>query len=80
MTDETAERFVQHLRTANAELARAIQVAKDECSADEFELWRERLGMVIGELFIQLLDPVYRIRPSLAQEGLRDRYPLPRLD
>ena len=76
MTDETAERLAQHLQTANAELARAVGLAKDECSAEEFELWRERLAAVMGALLIEVLDPLYRERPYLAPNALRDQYPL----
>ena len=80
MNDETAEQFSRHLKAANAELARAVQLAKAECSADEFELWRNRLATVMGALFIDVMDPLYRERPTLAQEALRDQYPLRRSD
>lgn len=76
MTDETAEKLVRHLRAANEELALAIRVAKDECSAEEFELWRERLAAVVGALFLDGLDPLYRERPSLAPDALKEQYPL----
>jgi hypothetical protein len=76
MTDETAERLAQHLQGANAELARAAKLVKDECSAEEFELWRERLAAVIGALAIDVLDPLYRERPYLAPDALRAQYPL----
>ena len=75
MTDETAAKLVLYLQAANAELARAVQLVKDECSADEFEAWRMRLAEVLGALFIDVLDPLYRERPSLAPETLRDLYP-----
>ena len=80
MTDETAEKFAQHLRAANAELARAVQLAKEECSADEFDIWRERLAAVLGALFVDVLDPLYQERPSLAPDALRAQYPLRRSD
>jgi hypothetical protein len=35
MTDETAEQLAHHLEAANAELARAIQLAQAECTAGE---------------------------------------------
>jgi len=76
MTSETADKLAQHLRAANEELARAVQLAKEECSADEFEIWRQRLAAVIGALFLDVLDPLYRERPSLAPDALRDQYPL----
>jgi hypothetical protein len=80
VTDQTAKKLAQHLRTANEELARAVQLAKHECSADEFEIWRQRLAAVIGALFLDALDPLYRERPSLAPDTLRDQYPLRRSD
>jgi hypothetical protein len=80
MTDGTAEKLAQHLKAANAELARAVQLAKDECAADEFEVWRDRLAAVMGALFVDVLDPLYRQRPSLAPDALRAQYPLRRSD
>ena len=76
MTDETATKFAQHLQRANEELARAGYLAKEECSTDEFEVWRDRLGGVIGALIIDVLDPLYRERPELAPDALREQYPL----
>ena len=76
MTDETAAKFAEHLQRANEELARAVQLAKDECSAEEFVVWRERLASVIGGLIIDALDPLYRERPALAPDALREQYPL----
>jgi hypothetical protein len=80
MTDDTAQKLLLHLRTANEELARAVEIAKKECSAEEFETWRERLGAVLGSLFLDVLDPLYRERPSLAPDALRAQYPLRRSD
>lgn len=77
MTDETAEKLAQYLRKANEELGRAVQLVKEECSADEFEIWRERFGAVIGALILDALDPLYRERPALAPDVLREQYPLP---
>ena len=76
ITDETAAKAARHLQTANAELARVVHLMKDECSADDFEIWRERLANVLGALIIHALDPLYREKPSLAPDGLRDQYPL----
>ncbi len=76
MNDATSEKFVEHLRTATAELARAVQLAKNECSSDEFEIWRARLGLIIGELFVRVIEPLYTEKPALAPEEMRARYPL----
>jgi hypothetical protein len=80
MTDEIAEQLAHHLEAANAELARAIQLAQDECSAGEFEIWRDRLATVMGVLVVDVMAPLYRERPSLAPEALRAHYPLRRSD
>jgi len=81
MTDETADAFAQHLRMANEALARAAQLAKEQCPADEFEIWRKRLAAVIGSLVLDALDPpLYRERTYLAPEALRAQYPLRQSD
>jgi hypothetical protein len=80
MTDETAEQLARHLEAANAELARAIQLAQDECSAGESEIWRNRLATVMGVLVVDAMAPLYRERPALAPEALRAHYPLRRSD
>lgn len=77
MDDHSAKKLVGHLQAANAELGQAIVVAKENCSVDEFEVWRDRIAAVVGALVLDALDPLYRERPALAPEALRDQYPLP---
>jgi len=77
MNDETAKKLAEHFRAANAELGQAIRVAKEDCSVDEFEIWRDRLAAIVGALVLDVLDPLYRERPALAPEALRDQYPIP---
>ena len=74
MRDETARELAGHLQRANEELARAVQLTMDECPREEFEVWRQRLASVLGVLVADALGPLYRERPSLAPESLRDLY------
>ena len=78
MTDETATKLARHLQGANEELARAVQLVKDQCSPEEFEVWRERIAAVLGMLVLEALAPLYQDRPSLAPDSLRAQYPLTR--
>ena len=74
MNKETAGQLAKHLQAAVVELGQAAQLVKDECTEDEFELWRARLATVMGALVVEGTDPLYREHPSLAPLGLRDLY------
>jgi len=63
MTDETADAFAQHLRMANEALARAAQLAKEQCPADPGSE-PKRIGYVppnIGLRFLPLKRDSHRL-------------------
>lgn len=76
MDSVTAAKLANFLSDANEQLGLAVRLLKDSCNEEEFEAWRHRLANVIGALFLDGLDPLYREHAKLIPEALRDHYSL----
>lgn len=51
----------------------ALIAAKEHCPEHEFRRLRDGMGRVLGELLLEVLNPLYRDHPDLAPEGLEVR-------
>lgn len=52
------------------ELNDSIFLLEGKCSERELKIYRRAVGSVLGEIYTEILSPMYRAHPSLAPEGL----------
>jgi hypothetical protein len=45
-------------------LDRSVQTVKEQCSPQEFEIYRRAVGGIMGEM-LEVLNPLYEEHPSL---------------
>lgn len=51
-------------------LDKSIATVPEHCSSDEFRIYRRAVGHVLGEMLLQVLNPLYVQHPNLKPPGL----------
>lgn len=46
-------------------LDRSVTTVKERCSSEEFETYRRAVGHIMGEMLLEVLNPLYAEHPSL---------------
>lgn len=73
MDRETAKKLIDMMRDCSKKLDDVIVLVTDECPEEEARKFRGAAGNIMGHIFVDLLDPVYREHPELEPEELRSR-------
>ncbi len=48
-----------------AKLDASVALVKAQCSAEEFAAYRKAVGMVMGEVLFEIMNPLYEQHPDL---------------
>ena len=62
---ETAEYVSGLLLQINGLLSESVEKVQDTCAAEDFIVYRRRVGVLINSIFEQFLEPIYIRHPSL---------------
>lgn len=65
MTRITATELEALLRNVSADLDRSIRIVKHGESEEEFVRYRTLIGRIMGEIFVEVLQPIYSQFPDL---------------
>lgn len=49
----------------------SIAHVKEHCSEEEFKVYRKAAGIIMGEMLINVMNPLYREHPDLKPKELR---------
>jgi hypothetical protein len=49
----------------SGQLDRSIVKVKTQCSAEEFEAYKHAVGRILGDVLLEVLNPLYAEHPSL---------------
>jgi len=60
-----AQQISEMMIEISGRLDRSITTVKDRCSSEEFETYRRAVGRIMGEMLLQVLNPLYAEHPSL---------------
>ena len=71
VTRITAAELEALLRNVSANLDKSIRIVKEGESEEEFVRYRKLVGRMMGEIFTEVLQPIYSQFPDLAPEALR---------
>ncbi len=63
---KTATAAIELLEKAHKLLIGSLSSVKENCSDDEYKLFRAGMSQVLGQLFFLVMEPIYRQHPSLA--------------
>jgi hypothetical protein len=70
MDKATAAAVSRSLEDAIARLTETLSLAERQMSADEFAEFKRHVGLAIGRISHDLLDPLYAAYPELAPPGV----------
>ncbi len=70
MERESASAVASSLEDAIAHLTRSLAPAKQGLSPTDFDRFQMAIGLAIGRLSHELLDPIYAQYPDLAPPGV----------
>jgi hypothetical protein len=71
MNREASEKVVELMLRHGRELdesVRIVQSAADQC---EFEQYRKAIGRIMGEMLIEIMNPIFKEYPELKPPQLR---------
>lgn len=51
-------------------LDKSILMVKEHCPSEEFETYRRAVGHILGEMLLEVMNPLYAEHPSLKPRGL----------
>lgn len=55
----------------NANKINAVDVVQSRCDEDEFKVYREAVGLIMGEMLIKIMNPLYEKHPEIKPKGLK---------
>ncbi|EJV7324180.1 hypothetical protein N7V37_002819 [Salmonella enterica subsp. enterica serovar Altona] len=53
------------------ELDESVAVVQSRCDEDEFNVYRESVGFIMGEMLIKIMNPLYELHPEIKSKGLK---------
>ena len=48
----------------------SVRLVQEQCSVEEFRQYRLAAGRVLGEILLEIMNPLYGEHPGLKPEGL----------
>lgn len=74
MEREVAEEILALMREYSGKLNRSVQLVKDRCSKEEFIDYRKAVGVIMGEMCVEIMWPIFHEHPDLEPEELKPGY------
>lgn len=62
---DVAQKISLLMLDIGAHINESIALAKDHCSKEEFEAYRKVAGKVMGEILLEIMNPIYKAHPDL---------------
>jgi hypothetical protein len=63
---KTAKRALELMEQADKLLIESLELVRSRCSSEEYSRYRGGMSQVVGRLFFEVMEPIYRQHPSLA--------------
>jgi hypothetical protein len=67
---EVAQHISDLMIEFGGRLDSSIQVVAGRCSQEELQVYKRAVGKVLGEMLLEIMNPLYRVHPSLKPQGL----------
>jgi hypothetical protein len=67
----TAQEIAKRLQDVTAQLDDSIRIVQSSSTAEEFNKYRRIMGKLMGEIFLEVLQPLYNEYPSIVPPRLR---------
>ena len=70
MEQAAAREVAEHIEGAIARLSASLSLANQHMPPNEFAAFQKSVGLAIGKLSHEVLDPIYAKHPDLAPPGV----------
>jgi hypothetical protein len=64
-----AKQISELMQDCSARLDSSVALVRDECGAEELQTYRRAVGKVMGEILLEVLNPLYAKHPALKPPG-----------
>lgn len=64
-----AKQISELMQDCSARLDNSVALVKNECGAEELKIYRRAVGKVMGEILLEVLNPLYAKHPALKPPG-----------
>lgn len=71
MKKETAREISSLMLELSGKLNESIVLVASDGNADETEYYKKTVGRIMGDLFVEIMRPIYKEYPDLKPHGLR---------
>ena len=70
-SEKIAEEISKLMLEFGARLDASVALVKDNCTAEELQLYRRAVGEIMGAMLLDIMNPLYEKHPRLKPEQLR---------
>jgi hypothetical protein len=64
-----AKQIGELMQDCTARLDSSVALVRDECGEAELQIYRRAVGKVLGEILLEVLNPLYAKHPELKPPG-----------
>lgn len=68
---EVAKEISDLMLEMGRKLDASVALVQERCGAREFDAYRRAVGRIMGEMLLQVMNPLYQRHPELKPEKLR---------
>lgn len=68
---KVAEKISELMIEIGKKLDDSILLVKNNCSEDEFYLYRKATSKIMGEVLLEVMNPIYAIHPNIKPDELK---------
>ena len=68
---DIAKQISDLMLECGARLDKSVALVRDECAPDDFQMYRRAVGKVMGEILLEVLNPLYKTHPTLKPPEMR---------
>lgn len=66
---DVAKQIAEIMQDCTARLDASVAVVRDKCGPEELKTYRRAVGKAMGEILLEILNPLYAKHPSLKPPG-----------
>jgi hypothetical protein len=67
--DAVARQISDLMIEISGRLDASIVTVEENCSSEEFKIYRRAVGSILGEILLEVMNPLYKEHPSLKPPG-----------
>lgn len=68
--EEIAKQVSQLLLNCGSQLDESVAIVHDNCPPEELHVYRRAVGRIMGDILLEVLNPIYEKHPNLKPPGL----------